>query len=269
MPRPLASDRQRMIAYRLHKRGFGPAAILRELKDTNERGDLGEFEDVVSLRTIKNWLAGFRDRDAGLDDPFEWQRLDEYGLPWEASSFLLSMWFNVQNVGWMLEEEYDLPALSSPTVRQARWWWRIHQLVPEVESKLDIYLWAEAFVRYELFKDILGKPVDVTGLWAYLAYKPWEGDFALDLYNIAWTRGRITPLPGGFEHFPLEQELRAIQGDPRSVPGGIDALKPGKLPSKVFHESLDRLKPLVEKKRALGQEIKDLKQEQSTQEETA
>ena len=42
--------------------------------------------------------------------------------------------------------------------------WRVHLAVPEGVSKHNVYLWAHAFARYELFKDVLGEAVDMAGL---------------------------------------------------------------------------------------------------------
>ena len=38
-----------------------------------------------------------------LDEPFQWHRLGEYDLPWEASAFLLQMWGNVKELSRDLE----------------------------------------------------------------------------------------------------------------------------------------------------------------------
>ena len=102
----------------------------------------------------------------------QWHRLGEYGLPGESSAFLLEMWRYVQ--------EYFADALrgleetiAPPTVRQARWWWRVHEALPNEDDPAEIYFWAELFTRREMAQDILGEPLYVADLEPYLAYKPW------------------------------------------------------------------------------------------------
>lgn len=239
--------------------GHSYGAIANILSDEAEDGR--KFDRATIYRAYKNLP------DPPDDDPFEWHRLEEYGLPWEASAFLMGMWVYVQAFEAMLHSEYDYPAAIPPTVRQARWWWRVHQLVSEVETKLDIHIWAGEFVRYELFKDILGKPQDMSGLEAYLAYKPWAGPEEHAVYILAVSEGRIPYLPNVWSEIHLGEQLRGIAKHTDAGYAGLDVLHPERLPSETFMEFLaNTMKPLVERTRAMERRLQELEQQQAERE---
>ena len=66
----------------------------------------------------------------------------------------------------------------------------MHLMVPEV-SKFDVFVWAQAFVWRELLKDVLDEAVDLAGLEAYLAYRPWESTEKEFAYSHAVVQRRI------------------------------------------------------------------------------
>lgn len=109
--------------------------------------------------------------ESSEDAPFEWSRLQEYGLPWESTRYLLEMWVKV-NEG---EEGFDLgaPYNGGLTVRQAKWCWRVHLGSPDLALK-DTWQLAADFGYEERHHDFLGKPFDADDLWAYLAYGEWR-----------------------------------------------------------------------------------------------
>ena len=94
---------------------------------------------------------------------FEWHRLQEYGLPWESSDILLSVWKRVCH----MREDSSTPL---PTVRQARWWWRVHLAAPDVTDPMDLFLLAQRFVIREILSDLLGQSAEMRDLDAHLAY---------------------------------------------------------------------------------------------------
>ena len=189
MPRQRASPEQHKRAYDLFLEGSGPAAILRMLED--------EFEEPVSARTVATWVKSFKELSPGtvsLDSPFEWHRLEEYGLPWEASAYLLEMWAFVQENEIYEARGFTIPP---PTIRQVRWWWRVHLAVPELDMA-DVWVLAQRFAFRELAHEVLGQPSGMADLEAHLAYKPWEGwpdsTEKLERYHRAIEEGRIPPL---------------------------------------------------------------------------
>jgi len=151
-----------------------------------------EFEQPVSKRTVENWVAGFKaNGNTRLDAPFHWQDIDsyaEFGLPWEAGAFINEMWFAIEQDVLMLPlDGEDYLRVVPPTVRRARWWWRIHQACPEITAPrkgiwpglgrdfgpLDLAFLAENFLEREVAHDVLGLPLDMDGFAALIRYKPW------------------------------------------------------------------------------------------------
>ena len=153
-------------------------------------------ERTKSARQIGRWLGHFRDIDKAvlrLEDPFEWHQVQSFGIPWEASSFLLEMW------AWAREHQLGADVmLPTPTIRQARWWWWVHQAAPDITDPLDVYLISQAAVVREISHDALLAPMDLEDLQAWLAYKPWSGwpesTESLERYQAAVQAGRIPPL---------------------------------------------------------------------------
>ena len=197
MPRPRANPEQQRRAYERHRAGFGPKAIVDTLSE--EFGD-----EAVSPRTVATWVKGFKDlspRTVGLDSPFEWHRMEEYGLPWEAGGFLLDLAM-VLSETWIGQAN---PGSSSlPTVRQARWWWRVHQAAPDVVhtgtefgwavGKINLILLAERFVWREMAHDVLGEPLEMDDLEAHLKHRPWESEERRAVYLSAVEQGQIPGL---------------------------------------------------------------------------
>ena len=185
MGRPKSSPDQQIRAWNLREqRGYGPAAILKTLET--------EFDSPVSERTVKNWIHEFKvlsdEKAEDLDSPFEWHRVEEYGLPWKSGAFLLEVWKQ-------LTRSRQEPSTQMPTVRQARWWWRVHLAVPEVIDPMDVFYLAERFVFRELLIDVLGQPNNMRDLEAHLAYKPWVDERnRLEYHTDIKFKGFIPPL---------------------------------------------------------------------------
>lgn len=164
MPRSKAHPEQHFSAYQLWRKGLGLTAICEELEK-------GFGTETVSERTVATWIRGYKSlhpETVDLDAPFEWHRMMEYALPWEASGFLLEMWW------WVLENLYPKYG-EKPTVRSVRWWWRVHQAAPNLSKHLDVWFLAQRFANRELLHEVLGQPLEMADLEAHLAYKPWQG----------------------------------------------------------------------------------------------
>jgi hypothetical protein len=200
MPRPKAHPDQHLRAYRLWRGGKGQTDIWNTLAEG--------FDDPVSERTVGTWVRGFKDlspETIDLDSPFEWHRLESYGLPWEAGGYVLELWrLNVE--GNLIAYEIILAdgairtPQSGPTIRQAHWWWRIHQAIPDLGFS-EVNILADNFVLRELNRDVLAIPMELADLQAFIAYRPWEGlpgdSTKYEGYREAISQGRILPLTGG------------------------------------------------------------------------
>lgn len=179
---------------------------------------------LPETRTMERIVAGIRGRLTQLDKEFEWHKLEDYDLPWEACSFLLPMWSWVKESGPFPTRGFHFP---SPSAREVRWWWRIHL----VDLELD-YMWvwtiAQWFVARELIHDLLDGPLELADLEAYLAYRPWRKD-NLAIYRRAVEDGRIPvvkPTPGWSDagewirDFPINETTEYTQL-PRGIAFGI------------------------------------------------
>ena len=216
MARPPTNPEQKLVAYETYKViGAKPSAIREKLVDKFGDGE------TASLRTISTWLAIFKSLDTSLDDPFEWNRLGDYekngfGVSWAAGEYLLGMWCYVWErisewnrvfrmpmtretsvgvssdapVGPLLEELEQFV----PSVRDACWWWRLHQASPDLDE-WRVWVLGHAYASREIARDVLNQPLgDVRDLDGYLAYRPWDGELEKKRYERAMNDGRVPAL---------------------------------------------------------------------------
>lgn len=151
--------------------------------------------ETPSLATVKKWLAKWRagrEKNGELDAPFEWRRLQVYGVPWEASDFLLRMWAYVRE-GRQLFAIVGGFYIPLPTAREALWWWRIHSAAPELNMS-NVWWLAQRFVFRELAHHALAEPLELSDLEAHLAYKPWASQEKHRTYLRAIADKRIPPI---------------------------------------------------------------------------
>ena len=211
MPRPKANKDQELIAYQLHKDGYGPTAIRNKL--------IQEFgkENSVSSRTVASWVYVFKKTTNKLDIPFEWPLMTKNGIPWSASQYLLSLWRKFKE-----ERKFD------PTVRQVRWWWRVHCADTSLRPKSVLKI-SQRFVIREMAHDVLGDPFDVHDLVACLAYEGWEEHpknkkYGLKRYRSAIRRKIIPPLRDLDQEITTLYGVAEITGDYYEIEMSVEAL---------------------------------------------
>ena len=141
-----------------------------------------------------------------------------------------------------LDRAQGLRCCRPATVGLARWWWRVHNAVPDIEPGLDIHIWAEEFTRRELYEVLLDRPQDVSGLEAYLAYRPWAGQDEYAAYQWVLNEFLITPLPDSYLEGGLVEQLRNVhrsKGDWLPFEG-LNSYFPDVLPSVQLLEYLGK-----------------------------
>jgi hypothetical protein len=184
-------------------RGVNGAEILRQLKKKYvDSGDLIE-EELPDVRTIQRYAKAYSDKNPTpdpLDEPFQWHNLSKYGVPWEASSFLMSVLSECIQAAAKMAEDYDKHR-SFPTFRDAIWWWRIHLACPEIEDLVDLQWLANTFVVRELVHQVLGRPLVMEDLEVCLALKPWMDETHHRIYHDAVDAGIV---PGMLSQDGLE-----------------------------------------------------------------
>ena len=207
MPKPKTNPEQRIRAYRLWKDGEGQTAIRNALEE--------EFNNPVSERTVATWIKEFKSlspEKVDLDAPYEWHRMDRYGLPWEASGYLIKMLYinemrrSSDRAAAIRNREVNPTAtvIITPqlTFREALWCWRVHLALPDVGTVVgvqdDVWFLAKQFASREIFADVLAEPLYMADLESLLVYKPWldfhREEVRHQAYHRAVEEGAIPPL---------------------------------------------------------------------------
>ena len=199
MPRPQKYGNHKLEAYRLYQQRKAKGEDVSALDIQVELEELHP-EGTASYRLIADWIREFKrqdERQALLDSPFHWHLMEQCGLPWEASSFLMTMLGEVTQSVTEASETHDtsLPGWR-PTFRDAIWWWRVHQAAPEITDLLDIQWWANSLAFREMVHELLGWPLVMADLEACLTLKPWLDDEHHDAYHKAVDLGVVPPLRG-------------------------------------------------------------------------
>lgn len=141
------------------------------LRDEAEDGR--KFDRATIYRVCKKYPASRE------DELFQWHRMAEYSLPWEASPFLLQvLYLYLRHESQLYEEHPGIerpkpPRGHGPTVREMLWCWRVHCAMPDLPPGTVIG-WAGQLTNADIAQNVFGDPYDWTGVQALLAYKPWE-----------------------------------------------------------------------------------------------
>ena len=136
----------------------------------------GQMQDdrddgLITRRMVsRNTIAKYMKDSSPEDAPFQWHKMGEYskfGIPWESSEWLCDLWFQAK------EGLNGVFQTFAPTIRQCKWWWRLHLAAPDCPD-IRVMVIAQSYVMREQIQDILGEPVDVSDLDAWVAYHMWE-----------------------------------------------------------------------------------------------
>jgi len=113
------SAKQKTQAYILYSSGHSQHSIIEQLKKHFE-------ENTISLRILSRWISSFKklpESATKLDEPFQWNKCDDYGIPWTNSLKLLELCHHYY-------ERED----KTPSARQAKWWWKVSQAGPDLRA---------------------------------------------------------------------------------------------------------------------------------------
>ena len=166
MPKPKTDPRYEEIIGSLAEEGLKPPKILELVEKIAEAAG---WTDAPHLRTVQRLYGDYLKlplevrREQGL---FRWPRTMELGLlPWDASRSVLD-----------LLRYRDQQGLPRPTVRVAKWYWRIRLASPGIPIQ-RAEKWAALYATIE-FAQLIGHKVDefdVSAEWM-LAYEPWSSE---------------------------------------------------------------------------------------------
>jgi hypothetical protein len=175
------TDDEKVLAQMLRQNGYSYERIAEVISEVAKDGHKPNRSTIYRAVTKMS--------ESAEDTPLEWSRVQEYGLPWESTHYLLQTWARAIEG----EEGFDLGSsyIGGLTVRQAKWCWRTHLAAPDLEFK-DTWQLATDFVYEERHRDYLGKPFDADDLWQYLAYEEWRSEEHRQRYLKAIKEGRIS-----------------------------------------------------------------------------
>jgi hypothetical protein len=170
---------------------------MQKLGEEMSRDDYPATRTVNKYRDLFNHLP--ENVKAGHKD-FCWPESMEAGLlPWEAGAAALEL-LGIQRGQDLLLSPRGLGlAIGRPSVRLARWFWRVTQAAPdlpaflqEFEERPGRYYVAMALAVRESVGDMSQGVLD--GVEAYLAYAPWRSRGNAGQYGRAIDAGQIPDL---------------------------------------------------------------------------
>ena len=184
---------QKITAHKLYVLGFSHSEILLKLEM--------DFEKSVSSRTLSYWIKYFKglkhDQDY-LDNPFELHKIGDHGLPWESGDYLCDMSYELARKPivsmQMTHGKLDNDLTFIPTIREAKWWWRIHLLAKDDFNYSDVYLMSINYVDREILSNITDTNANYSDLDGFMTYKPWRDQMRGNEYGEATTLGKLATI---------------------------------------------------------------------------
>jgi hypothetical protein len=177
VPLPKTTTYWREQIARLDAEGWSGTKIHAAISaEAEERGD----KDCPSDRQVRRILLELKalpEEERRQNGLFSWPRSMELGgLPWEASSSALRL------LRWR-----DERGLGRPTVRHAKWYWRLLLAAPGLDEG-DAHHYAATLATVE-FASTIGQPVQAEQEidW-FLAYQPWASAEAKERWEATMFR---------------------------------------------------------------------------------
>lgn len=144
-----------------------------------------EFDpkDVPGLRTIQQYMSNARTAENVQEQPWSLATMDKAGIPWEAVYWLRERYVECKR--YMESERrkkkgkqlwpwttHFTEGKPSPKVvltnRQAKWLWRVHLVMPELEELpdwlLELCRRADEYAHREMTAEYLGQDFDTSDL---------------------------------------------------------------------------------------------------------
>lgn len=161
------------VAFRVAE-GDTAADIFRLFEREAKQGGRNDYPAAKTIRSIAAELSKDEEKQNAL---FRWPRAMEIdALPWEASCAALD-----------LLAIRDRRGLGRPTVRQAKWYWRLFAAAPDLSPE-DAEKWSAIYAASELAAQArLPAHADEAIEWR-LAYRPWSSDEARASWSKAVSR---------------------------------------------------------------------------------
>ena len=182
-PRLSPALRTRIVQIRASNEAHPPSldAILDELATEG-------WDPLPSRGSVQNVVRTWRELPEEIrrkEFPFQWQRLENASIPWEASHWALqclSAHYEsaLESATWAREigeREYGVSNLKVPIIgsaftnRWAKWCWLLHLAAPDLLPR-DVLILATVPATEERIQDLLGKQMNIQDLGDWLALRP-------------------------------------------------------------------------------------------------
>jgi hypothetical protein len=175
MPRPKTDTWYVEQVATLAAEGERPPTIFRRIQETAERAGRNDYP---SERTVRRLYEAHKSEPIQLQKEaafFRWPATMVEGLlPWQASRAALD-----------LVRFRDEHGAGRPTVREAKWYWRVVTAAPEIDPQEAAA--AAAFFTTREFAETMGRADDIDaepGEWR-LVYQPWRSKRDASAYQKA------------------------------------------------------------------------------------
>jgi hypothetical protein len=162
--------------------GKKPADIAREIKAWAHREGRNDHPVERSVYRIAERVAKWPEHERKASGLLHWPRSFELGLlPWDAARTVLDLWRN-----------WDETGRGRPTVRVARWYWRLMLADPTLDRALAELL-ASVLSANDVASLTGAQPIiDVRSIEQRLAYQPGKGAAELAAHAAAQHRSPYT-----------------------------------------------------------------------------
>ena len=227
----------------LSKRSEGLS--IREIADFISSSGLGDAKGGPDERTVRRYIDQFEaldDQVKLLDAPFAWSKCAEYGLPWDAAEYVVSLsrrWLKGE-LFFFHDENMNLPI---PTARHMRWAWRLHNVEPGLED-VDVWCISMQYAVRQLIQVVFNEVQHFDDLDNALLFQPWQSHTQMSAYRrhmehhnqgekIELLMVRLLDVPG------FSPEVKDAIGRSALMPALLDTLVPkdyGALPSVILEE---------------------------------
>ena len=211
MPRPKIDPQQEIHAYQLYV-GSDRTLSARALVEALEQR-FGP-QEAARLRTVEKWRADWKEKPIEADVPFEWHRMKEYGLPYEAGAYLLRMRVFVRDGKdrFFMTGPVDQGRRPEFSFRLAKWCWWVRQAAPDL-CMLDISWLANSCSFRELAHDLTGHPFHLDDMMDYLGFRPWVGQQQYARYmEVVKSNKDVHPDPPGKHPLDFDEADLALKG---------------------------------------------------------
>lgn len=209
------TQEEKLTIYREHRKGLSNREVAALLEDEDGNGP--------DQSTVARYVRKLP--ELPLDDPFQWNLLENSGAPWKASMWVLECQFVWEYFGGselarshaQIEEEQGMGAREVFTNRFANWCWRVHQADVSLEVREALKI-ARIYSYADQLGDLLpNEPrLDLRWLDAMLMFRPYISKSNYEIFRRAVESGQVASSTGLLEAMDRANEVAELTDVPIS-----------------------------------------------------